>query len=137
MHNVTLTIHATSGEPFSFDRADILRSGGLVDSPMTDTATRLDLSQLRSAPQQTVVPATNTSFFRYDDSGWAVTEDWQIPSKQNPIPYYKTPTGGTYSFSFRGSGVAINAARDWGTWLYTVVSSSRFSPSVIFSSPLR
>ncbi|KAI0769877.1 hypothetical protein C8Q74DRAFT_1369127 [Fomes fomentarius] len=101
-HTLTLTAHASGTNPFSFDRADV----HLTDAP----------------PEQTTVLATDADTIHYD-TNWSRQTNWQIPSKDNPAPFYqKAPsaTSASFSSSFQGSGVALYGARNWGNGIYSV-----------------
>ncbi|KAI0755268.1 hypothetical protein C8Q80DRAFT_1266746 [Daedaleopsis nitida] len=117
MHTVTLTAHASENNWFSFDRAEV----SVTDPP----------------PQWNVFQAISTDFFQYDNN-WHRTSDWQIPSKDNPMPFYgkiTTAPSATFSMSFRGSGVALYGARDWGNGIYSVSldgTSADFNSSTIW-----
>ncbi|KAI0652357.1 hypothetical protein C8Q79DRAFT_1005564 [Trametes meyenii] len=107
MHIVSLTASASNSSMFAFDRADVSRtiSGGSA-----------------AVPRPTIIPATDTGSLKYTGS-WAQREDpnGQIPSKQNPGPYYEVTTGpASLSFSFQGSAVAVNGSRNWGSYTYDV-----------------
>ena len=48
-----------------------------------------------------------------------------IPNASHPQPFYQVdgPTQASVTFSFQGTGVALNGTRDWGGWTYSVVST--------------
>ncbi|OJT08456.1 hypothetical protein TRAPUB_639 [Trametes pubescens] len=105
-HNVSVTADASASGQFWFDRADISR-------PLPAGA---------SAPTSVVYQATNTSFLKYSGD-WKVQNDpnGQIPSKDNPAPYQEVQDApASVSFSFEGTGVAVNGSRNWGGLTYDV-----------------
>ncbi len=82
------------------------------------------INNVHSPPEQTTVLATDTDTIHYD-TNWARNTNWQIPSKNNPVPFYqktKSATAASFSSSFQGSGVALYGARNWGNGIYSVVS---------------
>lgn len=61
---------------------------------------------------------------------WKVQNDpnGQIPSKDHPAPFQEVQDApASVSFSFEGSGVAVNGSRNWGGFTYDVVSQMRIS----------
>ena len=122
-HNVTLVAHASNGSAFSFDRADITRplsgyvSSFLMPRIFIDECTRT------GTPTSQAIPATNTNFIKYNGNWTQQTDpNGQIPSKDHPAPYYEVQTTpASLSFSFQGSGVAVNGSRNWGSYTYQVV----------------
>ncbi|KAI0375495.1 hypothetical protein BV20DRAFT_933598 [Pilatotrama ljubarskyi] len=106
MHRVSLIAHASNSSMFSFDRADISRPLAAGASP----------------PKAAVYPATNTTFVKYGGN-WKEQNDpnGQIPSKEHPAPYYEVDDPpASLSFSFEGTGVAVNGSRNWGSFTYDV-----------------
>ncbi|KAI0639897.1 hypothetical protein C8Q77DRAFT_1225406 [Trametes polyzona] len=106
MHHVSLTANASNSSRFWFDRVDVSRP----------------LPSGISSPTSTSYPATNTSFIKYDGN-WTVQNDpnAQIPSRENPAPFYEVSDApASLSFSFEGTGVAVNGSRNWGGWTYDV-----------------
>ncbi|KAI0830807.1 hypothetical protein BC628DRAFT_1416306 [Trametes gibbosa] len=104
LHSISLTANASASNTFWFDRADIASS------------------VIGSSRASIVYPATNTTFMQYD-GGWKVQNDpnGQIPSKANPAPYYEVDNPpASVSFSFEGTGVAVNGSRNWGSGVYDV-----------------
>ncbi|KAI0361086.1 hypothetical protein OH77DRAFT_393081 [Trametes cingulata] len=106
MHRVSLTAHASNSSMFSFDRADVSRPLAAGTSP----------------PTAVVYQATNTTFVQYT-GGWKQQMDpnGQIPNKEHPAPYYEVDDPpASLSFSFEGTGVAVNGSRNWGSFTYDV-----------------
>jgi len=69
------------------------------------------------APMALVVDNSNISVLQYDSS-WFSSTDHQIHNGQ---PYRETKTqGSTVTMTFKGSGIAVNGARNWGHWNYEV-----------------
>ena len=65
--------------------------------------------------------ATDTDFFAYSGA-WIKEVDPKIPNTTDPAPYYYVDSGNpSVSFSFLGTGVAINGSRNWEDWTYVVV----------------
>ncbi|KAL1951215.1 hypothetical protein VTO73DRAFT_364 [Trametes versicolor] len=105
-HNVSVTADASASGQFWFDRADISR-------PLPAGA---------GAPTSVVYQATNTTFLKYSGD-WKVQNDpnGQIPSKDHPEPFQEVQDApASVSFSFQGSGVAVNGSRNWGGFTYDV-----------------
>ncbi|KAI0673625.1 hypothetical protein C8Q78DRAFT_1076611 [Trametes maxima] len=107
MHTLSLTASASNSSMFAFDRADVSRT-----IPEGSAG----------VPRPTIIPATDTGSLKYAGS-WVRREDpnGQIPSKQDPGPYYEVTNGSaSVSFSFQGSAVAVNGSRNWGSYTYDV-----------------
>ncbi|KAJ2978709.1 hypothetical protein NUW54_g11248 [Trametes sanguinea] len=106
LHNISLTANASHGNQFAFQHADVSRT--VVTGAQV--------------PTSHVYQAINMSFVSYNGS-WTVTRhpETPIPNPQHPAPYMEVQDApASFSFSFQGTGVAINGTRDWGSYTYNV-----------------
>ncbi|KAH9920207.1 uncharacterized protein BXZ73DRAFT_52286 [Epithele typhae] len=127
-HTVTVTVgDASSSSMFAFDGANITRSHLDQDGP--------------DGPETTVIQNTNTTFLNYVGPWTLENTDGtiNIPSIAHPAPYHKVVNGTpSMSFSFRGTGLAINGTRNDGAWKFAVSvdgTSSTFNSSTEWFIP--
>ena len=130
-HYVTLTAHFAqgAGQAMVFDLANVTYAfkGGYVEhiagflSSIDDMRNRSD-----SVPVEVAYSNTNDSAFQYTGK-WSVNSAADVPSPTSTAPYHITSQyGSAVSMNFTGGeAVAVYGFRDWGNWIYNVVSEIR------------
>ncbi|KAI9066863.1 hypothetical protein FKP32DRAFT_1589243 [Trametes sanguinea] len=106
LHSISLTANASHANQFAFQRADVSRT----------------VAPGAQVPTSHVYQAINMSFVSYNGN-WTVTRhpETPIPNPQHPAPYMEVQDApASFSFSFQGTGVAINGTRDWASYTYNV-----------------
>lgn len=87
-----------------------------------------------STPVEVAYPNTNTSAFQYTGK-WSVNTAGDVPSPTSTAPYHITSQyGSAVSMNFTGGeAIAVYGFRDWGNWIYNVVSTIPHSRQVILA----
>lgn len=127
-HYVTLTAHFThgAGQVMEFDLANVTYAftGGYVDHvPLRLNSTDDIRTISNSAPVAVSYSNTNGSAFQYTGN-WSIDSAPDVPSPTSTAPYHITSQyGSAVSMNFTGGeAVAVYGLRDWGDWIYNVVS---------------
>ena len=128
-HYVTLTAHFAhdAGQVMEFDLANVtyVFKGGYVEHTVDMTKPTDDI-RIRSdnAPVEVAYSNTNDSAFQYTGK-WTVNSAADVPSPTSTAPYHVTSQyGSAVSMNFTGGeAVAVYGFRDWGNWIYNVVST--------------
>lgn len=90
----------------------------------SDQSVVFEGAQISSAASKSLTPLRvdnqNTSVISYSGD-WETKYDPQIPSTENPSPYFQTSSiDSSASMNFTGRAIEIRGESNWGWWIYTV-----------------